>query len=98
LNDVEIQTFLVPGTWHDRHPAREVEPGVYAIDFVPPEAGVYYISIASAAIGLEHNNPHLLILKAASEDKAASTGATDGAVPATNDGGNQDTATGKLIE
>lgn len=66
LDDVTIQTFLVPD-WHDRLPAHEIEPGIYAIDFTPPREGVYYISVASASIGLTHDNPELLIMRAVSE-------------------------------
>jgi hypothetical protein len=65
LTDVQIQTLLVP-TSYERYWANELEPGVYGIDFSPTEAGIYYISVASAAIGLTHENPNMLILKASS--------------------------------
>jgi YVTN family beta-propeller protein len=62
LTDVTIQTLLVP-TSYERYPAKEIEPGTYAIEFLTAEAGVYYITVASAAIGLSHNNAHMLILR-----------------------------------
>jgi YVTN family beta-propeller protein len=62
LSDVMIQTLLVP-TSYERYPAKEIEPGVYAIDFSPEEAGIYYVTVASAAIGLTHDNPNMLILR-----------------------------------
>ena len=62
LTDVTIQTLLVP-TSYERYPAKEIEPGVYAIELSPAEAGIYYITVASAAIGLTHDNPNMLILR-----------------------------------
>ena len=57
-----IQTLLVP-TSFERYPAKEIGPGVYAIELSPAEAGVYYVTVASAAIGLTHDNPNVLILR-----------------------------------
>ncbi len=62
LNDVVIQTLLVPTTF-ERSPAKEIEPGIYGIDFTPAEAGIYYVTVASAGIGLTHDNPSMLILR-----------------------------------
>jgi YVTN family beta-propeller protein len=62
LADVTIQTLLVP-TSFERYPAKEIEPGVYGIELSPQEAGICYITVASAAIGLAHNNSHMLILR-----------------------------------
>jgi DNA-binding beta-propeller fold protein YncE len=59
LTDVVIQTLLVP-TSYDRYRAQEIEPGVYVIEFSPAEAGVYYITVASASIGLTHANPNIM--------------------------------------
>jgi hypothetical protein len=62
LADVVIQTLLVP-TSYERFPAKEIESGVYGIEFSPPEAGIYYVTVSSAAIGLAHDNPNMLILR-----------------------------------
>jgi YVTN family beta-propeller protein len=62
LADVMIQTLLVPTTF-ERYPAKEIEPGVYAIEFSPTEAGVYFVTVASASIGLTHDNPKMMILR-----------------------------------
>jgi YVTN family beta-propeller protein len=79
LADVKIQTLLVP-TSYERYPAKEFEPGVYGIGLSPTEAGIYYISVASASIGLTHDNPNMLILRAApagaKRDDATSTQAS----------------------
>jgi YVTN family beta-propeller protein len=76
LDDVMIQTLLVP-TNYERYWAKEFEPGVYGIDLSPDEAGVYYISVASASAGLTHDNPNILI-RQASPAAAAPDGATTG--------------------
>jgi hypothetical protein len=62
LTDVTIQTLLVPTTY-ERYPAKEIEPGVYAMELSPAEAGIYYVTVASASIGLTHDNPNMLILR-----------------------------------
>jgi hypothetical protein len=61
LTDVVIQTLLVP-TSYERYLAKEIEPGVYAIELSPTEPGIYYVTVASAAIGLAHDNPNMLRL------------------------------------
>lgn len=63
LGDVTVQTFLVPAS-HERFPTKEIEPGVYAIDFTPTEVGVYYITVASVTAGITHDNRELLIMRA----------------------------------
>ena len=68
LTDVTIQTLLVPTTY-ERYPAKEIEPGVYAIDLSPTEAGIYYVTVASASIGLTHDNPNMLILRVVARER-----------------------------
>ena len=62
LADVTIQTLLVP-TSYERYPAKEIEPGVYAVELSPAEPGICYITVASAAIGLTYDNPNMLIMR-----------------------------------
>jgi YVTN family beta-propeller protein len=69
LTDVVIQTLLVP-TSYERYFAKEIEPAVYAIEWSPTEPGIYYITVASAAIGLTHDNPNMLILRASPQGDA----------------------------
>ena len=64
LTDVEALVFLAPGTWHSRLPVTAAEDGVYLVDFVPPEAGVYYLYLGSESLGLRLVNPDYLILQA----------------------------------
>ena len=45
LDDIVILTYLAPGLWHERTPARETAEGVYTIAFEPPKAGVYHVHV-----------------------------------------------------
>lgn len=64
LNDVRVLTFLAPGIWHKRHPAIPRGDGVYDIDFVPPQPGVYYVYLECPSLGLALNNERYVILHA----------------------------------
>ena len=64
LADLSALVFLAPGIWQDRPAAREVEPGVYEIEFRPPESGFYYVYLQSPSLGLTLDNPQYLILQA----------------------------------
>jgi hypothetical protein len=90
LGDVTVQTFLVP-TSHERFPAKEIEPGVYAIEFTPNEVGVYYITVASVTAGVTHDNPDLLIMRAVNVEESAKENpvkeASVGAEAETDEGG-----------
>lgn len=45
LDDIVILTYLAPGLWHERTPARETVEGVYTIAFEPPKAGIYHVHV-----------------------------------------------------
>ncbi|MGH8510058.1 MAG: cytochrome D1 domain-containing protein [Gammaproteobacteria bacterium] len=66
LNDVRALTFLAPGIWQRRHLAQPVSEGVYEIEFVPPQPGIYYVYIECPTLGLGLNNPQYLVLEAQS--------------------------------
>jgi hypothetical protein len=53
-----------PGVSQQRQSAREVEKGVYEIEFQPPQAGVYYVYLESPSADLKLDNPQFLILQA----------------------------------
>ena len=63
LMDVGSLIFA-PGVSQRRQPAREVEKGIYEIEFQPPQAGVYYVYLESPSVGLKLDNPQFLILQA----------------------------------
>ncbi|HEX6899498.1 MAG TPA: YncE family protein, partial [Thermoanaerobaculia bacterium] len=52
LRDVQVLTFLSPGTWQQRHWADEVAEGLYEIRFQPPEPGLYFVFVGVESAGL----------------------------------------------
>jgi DNA-binding beta-propeller fold protein YncE len=52
---VRVMAMLVPGTWHDYLTAEEAGDGLYTVDFVPPEAGLYYLFPEALAEGVTTN-------------------------------------------
>ena len=52
LRDVQVLTFLSPGTWQQRHWADEVAEGQYEIRFRPPESGLYFVFVGVESEGL----------------------------------------------
>ena len=64
LTDVRALVSLTPGHWHTRTPLHAVERGEYALEFVPPDAGVYYVYVESPSAGLKLNNPYVLTFQA----------------------------------
>jgi len=66
--DVSVLIYLVPGTWRARVKAKPTEePGVYAVDLVPPSPGVYYVHVESKSLKLALNGPDYLVLHADDE-------------------------------
>lgn len=45
LTDVSVLIYQAAGGWHARQWARAAGEGIYAVDFVPPEAGSYYVAV-----------------------------------------------------
>ena len=74
LTDVQALVFMPPGVWQQRRPAKEIGGGVYAIDQVFPEAGVYNVMLAIASRGAGYADlpPHIIKVKG---DKLAQVGA-----------------------
>ena len=64
LDDVQVLVFLAPGIWQQRDLAKSAGDGVYETSFVPPNPGVYYVFVQSAALGLEFNHTTPLTLSA----------------------------------
>ncbi len=62
LKDMGVLTFLAPGVWQQRHWAKHVGDGVYEINFVPPQSGVYYIFFQCPSLGVAYRQiPHLIL-------------------------------------
>lgn len=64
LKDLGALIFLAPGIWQNRPGAKEVEKGIYEIEFQPPQSGVYYVYLEAPSLGLKMDNPQYLILQA----------------------------------
>ena len=63
LRDVGALIFS-PGLGQQRHPAKEVEKGIYEVELQLSQAGVYYVYIGSPAAGLSFDSPQSLVLQA----------------------------------
>jgi YVTN family beta-propeller protein len=78
LKDMGVLTFLSPGIWQQRHWAKSVGEGVYEINFVPPQSGVYYVFFQCPSLGIQYRQLPRLVLNA---DTAATTAASKQPAP-----------------
>lgn len=62
-DDVRGLVFEAPGVWQHRDEAKRQPDGSYAFDFVPPEAGTYYVWIESESLGLSRHNSQFQIYR-----------------------------------
>jgi DNA-binding beta-propeller fold protein YncE len=62
--DVEALVYLVPGVWQRRLRAEPEADGVYDVSFVPPEPGIYRVSLESPSLGLTLRTPQYLTVTA----------------------------------
>jgi hypothetical protein len=65
LEDVGVLVFLAPGIWQHRDVAKHVSGGVYEMNFVPPQTGVYYVYFQFPSLGIRYNQITPLTLQAA---------------------------------
>lgn len=65
LTDVQVLTFLAPGTWQERHLAEDRGDGLYHVAFTPPRTGAYYIfvEIVSEKLGYNESPSKILIAR-----------------------------------
>jgi hypothetical protein len=64
LEDVNVLIYLAPGIWHKRQWAGHAGDGVYTVDFVPPQAGIYHVYLECRSLGLAFNILPSLVLQA----------------------------------
>ncbi len=69
LKDIGVLTFLAPGIWQQRDVAKPLGNGLYEINFVPPQAGVYYIYFNSRSLGIDFNQLPRLTIQATKRDQ-----------------------------
>lgn len=70
--DVGVFTFLAPGTWHSRQPAKHLGSGVYEVEMVPPRPGIYYAYLECPSLALSVNNPDYVVFYAEPPGAASS--------------------------
>jgi YVTN family beta-propeller protein len=82
LKDMGVLTFLAPGIWQQRDWAKPVGDGIYEFDFVPPQAGIYYIFFQCPSLGVQFTQaPHFTLQALKNSTQTASPAATVNAQP-----------------
>jgi YVTN family beta-propeller protein len=71
LEDLGVLTFLSPGIWQQRNWAKPLGNGLYEINFVPPQAGIYYIMFHCPSLGVDYKQIPFLMLQATAQSKTA---------------------------
>jgi hypothetical protein len=70
LEDVGVLVFLAPGIWQQRETAKPVGGGIYEMNFVPPQTGVYYIYFQCPSLGIRYNQITPVTLQAVNLENA----------------------------
>jgi YVTN family beta-propeller protein len=65
LADIGVLVFLAPGIWQQRGWAAPLGDGLYEMNFVPPQPGVYYVFFQSPSLNVQFNQITPLTLQAA---------------------------------
>ena len=78
LPDVTLMVHDRSRIWQKRYRAESLGDGVYAIDFMAPEPGYFFVLMASPTLNRNYNSPRILRLLAKPAADAA-TGASEGA-------------------
>jgi YVTN family beta-propeller protein len=69
LKDVQVLTFLAPGTWQRRDIAKPLGDGNYEINLNVPETGVYMVFVESTSMGVRYKDLPYLTLHAEGKSK-----------------------------
>ena len=64
LADVGVLVFLAPGIWQQRARATPLGNGLYEVNFVPPQSGVYYVFFQCPSLNVPFNQIAPLTLQA----------------------------------
>ncbi|HSR69727.1 MAG TPA: cytochrome D1 domain-containing protein [Acidobacteriota bacterium] len=67
LTDLQVLSFLAPGTWQNRVLAQEAGDGVYRARLTPPQAGAYYVFLSSPQLGLTYKESPFAIVSVVEE-------------------------------
>jgi YVTN family beta-propeller protein len=69
LEDLEVLVFLAPGIWQQRGVAKPLGNGVYETNFVPPQAGVYYVYFQCPSLNVRYTQIPPITIQATLPDK-----------------------------
>ncbi|HEX6043411.1 MAG TPA: YncE family protein [Pyrinomonadaceae bacterium] len=64
LKDVQVLTFLSPGTWQRRDIAHSVGDGVYELKIKVPQTGLYMLFVESSSMGVRYIDLPYVMLQA----------------------------------
>jgi hypothetical protein len=76
LKDVSFMTFLAPGIWQHRQPAKHVGDGVYEAEFTAPQSGMYYVYVQVPSLKARFNHLPYMILNADEQVQGSVTSET----------------------
>jgi YVTN family beta-propeller protein len=68
LEDLGVLVFLAPGVWQYREVAKPVGDGVYEIDFVPPQPGIYYVYFQCPSLEIRYNQIRPITIEAVKDN------------------------------
>jgi YVTN family beta-propeller protein len=71
LEDIGVLVFLAPGIWQQREVAKPLGGGVYEINFVPPQPGIYYVYFQCPSLEIRYNQVRPLTIEAVKTGAAA---------------------------
>jgi len=71
LEDVGVLVFLAPGIWQYREVAKPLGGGVYEINFVPPQPGIYYFYFQCPSLEIHYHQIRPITIEAVKEGTAA---------------------------
>lgn len=69
--DIGVLVFLAPGIWQYRDLAKPVGDGVYEVNFVPPQPGIYYVYFQCPSLDIEYNQVRPITIEAVKDGTAA---------------------------
>jgi hypothetical protein len=71
IEDIGVLVFLAPGIWQYREVAKPMGGGVYEMDFVPPQPGIYYVYFQCPSLDIHYNRVRPFTIEAVRDGTAA---------------------------
>lgn len=68
LGDIGVLVFLAPGIWQQRDVAKPLGGGVYEVNFVPPQPGIYYVYFQCPSLEINFNQIRPVTIEAVRSD------------------------------